>query len=156
MTKIDQILPGQIEGQQQKPKTAKGEGPSFQSYLDKAQAADKAAPDGVQQVQESGQAASVQQVGQINAIAGQAQIAAVQQAEDLLASMDQYAQMLGGNSTLKQMQGLVDQIREQAGQLQQASGALPQGDELSGLLEEVQAQAAVELMKFDRGEYNPA
>ena len=57
-----------------------------------------------------------------------------------MASMDQYAQMLGGNSTLKQMQGLVDQIREQAGQLQQASGALPQGDELSGLLEEVQAR----------------
>ncbi len=156
MTKIDQILPGQIEGQQQKAKTAKGEGPSFQSFLDKAQAAEKAAPDGIQQVQESSLTAPVQQVGQMNAIAGQAQIAAVQQAEDLLSSMEQYAQMLGGNSTLKQMQGLVNQIREQAGQLQQAAGSLPEGDELSGLLEEVQAQAAVELMKFDRGEYNPA
>lgn len=156
MTKIDQILPGQIQGQQQKPKTTKGDGTSFQSYLDKAQAPAKEAPGGPEQVQATGSVTEAQQVGEINAVSGQAQAVAVQQAEDLLTSMEEYAQMLGSSSTLKQMQGLVDQIRQQAGQLQQAASDLPDGDELAGLLEEVQAQAAVELMKFDRGEYNPA
>lgn len=156
MTKIDQILPGQVEGQQQKSKTTKTDGPSFQSYLEKAQNAAEGADNQVNQVSDPAAMSEVQQVGAINAIAGQAQEAAVRQAEDLLDSMDEYARLLGGGNTLKQMQGLVDQIRQQADELRQAARGLPDGDELAGLLEDVQTQASVELMKFERGDYNPA
>lgn len=157
MSKIDQIGGGVQAGESRPGQrgVGAGQGASFDDFLTRA-------IDEGQASQAAGEPTGLGGVGQVAApvevldATGQAHVTAVAQAEDLLATLEQYAQALGQGGSLKDLAGVVQAMETQAGLLGEATDQLPQDDELAGLLRQVRARAEAEAMKFNRGDFIPA
>ncbi len=70
-----------------------------------------------------------------------------------LDSMETFVSRLGSGVSLKEIAPLVDAIEEETAYLKDVSEALPAGDEIKGIVDEVLIRASVETIKFNRGDY---
>ena len=74
--------------------------------------------------------------------------------EKSLGLLDQYARALGDESqNLKNIDGLVGQLDDQAGKLSGLRNSLPEGDGLRQLMDQTAVLISVETAKFKRGDY---
>jgi hypothetical protein len=159
MTKIDQILPGQITPKNgEKAKGAPSKGPSFQEILDQAA---KTSQDSTKT------SAPTQAFDPLNLINGVKPTAAVEplrpeqtqglmHAERTMEILDDYQNALSDQSkSLKDMGRIVADMDGEVKQLTGVLEKLDPKDELYRILEDVAVTAMVESIKFNRGDYMP-
>ena len=92
-------------------------------------------------------------VGRILAAATASQPAA-QAIDQALSALDRFAQALADPArTLKEIAPLADELESEAGRLSELGQGLPEGHELKDLTERTGVLAAVESVKFKRGDY---
>ena len=159
MTKIDQILPGQITPQNGEKAPGKPtKGPSFQEVLDQA----------AKRSQDSGNtSAPAQAFDPLNLINGVKPTHAVEalrpeqtqglmHAERTMEILDDYQNALADQSrSLKDMGRIVAKMDGEVKELTGVLEKLDPKDELYGIMEEVAVTAMVESIKFNRGDYIP-
>ncbi|MCP3952429.1 MAG: hypothetical protein GY697_09475 [Desulfobacterales bacterium] len=76
--------------------------------------------------------------------------------ENFLNLLDSYRGMLANPAiSLKEIGPVMAKLMSEKSQLQQVLGALPAGDELRGILNELLVTASLEEVKFNKGDYNP-
>jgi len=87
---------------------------------------------------------------QINQIRSQG----VERAENTLTILEQYQKAMGDpNKTLKNVNGLVQSLSQAVNGLNRLSEKLPASDPLQKIINEIGIVSAVEIEKFNRGEY---
>ena len=160
MSKIDQILPGQIGQPQEGRKPGTKTSGNFAKLLDealglqgqstaKATAPSQAFP-GMAGVAPAGQ------VGSPDATQGLSDLQreGVERAERAISLLEEYAERLGQPGLkLKELQPSLTALEQEAKSLAEVADRLEPDDELHGIVQEVLMRVAAESVKFNRGDY---
>ncbi|MGD8564003.1 MAG: hypothetical protein PVG03_15790 [Desulfarculaceae bacterium] len=161
MTKIDQIQPGQNGQAQKSGKSAKPQqGPSFQEVLDKAGQA------GQPKAQATGSVSPPPATGLVTPPSATAPVSqtlsplqsqGLEHAERTMELLEAYVDRLGDEGRpLKDVASLVESMEKELVKLNQVLAELDPSDELFGILDEIGSLAAVETIKFNRGDHVPS
>lgn len=161
MTRIDKLIGTQAPGVETGHKQAGQAGElSFEDVLKQAVEASKAdQTEAATAVQATGEVSEAQRVAQVEPDRPLTEVErrVLGQAYDTLDLLDEYSAALGdGGQNLKRVGQVVDRLEQEAARLVTAAQDLEADAELRGLVEQVTQVAAVEVIKFNRGDYLPA